>query len=88
MNVRVRTLESAALQKTWAGQFAFFLSASARPDAEIYYCSSGSTSTSAGYRMPNRPSVRRSSNTLKEDDRKKVFWTWRTCFAPTCRGFR
>jgi len=40
MNVRVRTLESAALQKTWdGGEFAFFLSGlSPRPDAEIYYC--------------------------------------------------
>ena len=77
MNVRVRTLESAALQKTWdGGEFAFFLSGlSPRPDAEIYYCQFWeSTSTSTGYKNAEYDRLCGAArNTLKEDDRKKVF---------------
>ena len=77
MNVRVRTLESAALQKTWdGGEFAFFLSGlSPRPDAEIYYCQFWeSTSTSTGYKNPEYDRLCGAArNTLKDDDRKKVF---------------
>jgi peptide/nickel transport system substrate-binding protein len=77
MNVRVRTLESAALQKTWdGGEFAFFLSGlSPRPDAEIYYCQFWeSTSTSTGYKNPEYDQLCRAARTaLKDEDRKKVF---------------
>jgi peptide/nickel transport system substrate-binding protein len=77
MNVRVRTLESAALQTTWnGGEFAFFLSGlSPRPDAEIYYCQFWeSTSTSTGYNNPEYDRLCRAARTtIKDDDRKKVF---------------
>jgi peptide/nickel transport system substrate-binding protein len=77
MNVRVRTLESAALQTTWdGGEFAFFLSGlSPRPDAEIYYCQFWeSTSTSTGYKNPEYDKLCRAARTtLKDEDRKKVF---------------
>lgn len=77
MNVRVRTLESAALQTTWdGGEFAFFLSGlSPRPDAEIYYCQFWeSTSTSTGYKNPEYDRLCRAARTtMKQDDRTKVF---------------
>jgi peptide/nickel transport system substrate-binding protein len=77
MNVRVRTLESAALQKTWdGGEFAFFLSGlSPRPDAEIYYCQFWeSTSTSTGYKNPEYDRLCGAARTtIKDEDRKKVF---------------
>ncbi len=77
MNVRVRTLESAALQTTWdGGEFAFFLSGlSPRPDAEIYYCQFWeSTSTSTGYKNPEYDRLCRAARTtIKDEDRKKVF---------------
>jgi peptide/nickel transport system substrate-binding protein len=77
MNVRVRTLESAALQKTWdGGEFAFFLSGlSPRPDAEIYYCQFWeSTSTSTGYNNPEYDRLCRAARTtMKAEDRAKVF---------------
>jgi peptide/nickel transport system substrate-binding protein len=77
MNVRVRTLESAALQTTWdGGEFAFFLSGlSARPDAEIYYCQFWeSTSTSTGYKNPEYDKLCQAARTtLKNEDRAKVF---------------
>ena len=53
MNVRVRTLESAAVQNTWnGGDFAMFLSGlTPRPDAEIYYCQSWHSKTGpTGYK--------------------------------------
>jgi peptide/nickel transport system substrate-binding protein len=77
MNVRVRTLESAALQTTWnGGEFAFFLSGlSPRPDAEIYYCQFWqSTSTSTGYNNPEYDRLCRAARTtIKDEDRRKVF---------------
>jgi len=77
MNVRVRTLESAALQTTWdGGEFAFFLSGlSPRPDAEIYYCQFWeSTSTSTGYNNPEYDRLCRAARTtMKAEDRAKVF---------------
>ena len=77
MNVRVRTLESAALQKTWdGGEFAFVLSGlSPRPDAEIYYCQFWeSASTSTGYNNPEYDRLCRAARTtLKHEDRAKVF---------------
>ena len=77
MNVRVRTLESAALQTTWdGGEFAFFLSGlSPRPDAEIYYCQFWeSTSTSTGYKNPEYDRLCRAARTtMKQEDRAKVF---------------
>ncbi|HWT77292.1 MAG TPA: ABC transporter substrate-binding protein [Candidatus Methylomirabilis sp.] len=77
MNVRVRTLESAALQTTWdGGEFAFFLSGlSPRPDAEIYYCQFWeSTSTSTGYNNPEYDRLCRvARTTMKQEDRAKVF---------------
>jgi len=77
MNVRVRTLESAALQTTWdGGEFAFFLSGlSPRPDAEIYYCQFWeSTSTSTGYKNPEYDRLCGAARTtIKDEDRKKVF---------------
>ena len=77
MNVRVRTLESAALQTTWdGGEFAFFLSGlSPRPDAEIYYCQFWeSTSTSTGYNNPEYDRLCRAARTtMKPEDRAKVF---------------
>jgi peptide/nickel transport system substrate-binding protein len=77
MNVRVRTLESAALQTTWdGGEFAFFLSGlSPRPDAEIYYCQFWeSTSTSTGYKNPEYDRLCGAARTtIKDEERKKVF---------------
>ncbi len=77
LNVKVRTLESAALQTTWdGGEFAFFLSGlSPRPDAEIYYCQFWeSTSTSTGYKNDNYDKLCRAARTtIKDEDRKKVF---------------
>ncbi len=77
MNVRVRTLESAALQTTWdGGEFAFFLSGlSPRPDAEIYYCQFWeSTSTSTGYKNPEYDRLCRAARTtMKPEDRAKIF---------------
>jgi peptide/nickel transport system substrate-binding protein len=77
MNVRVRTLESAALQTTWdGGEFAFFLTGlSPRPDAEIYYCQFWeSTSTSTGYKNPEYDRLCRAARTtMKQEDRTKVF---------------
>jgi len=77
MKVRVRTLESAALQMTWdGGEFAFFLSGlSPRPDAEIYYCQFWeSTSTSTGYNNPEYDRLCRAARTtMKHEDRAKVF---------------
>ncbi|MCX5734898.1 MAG: ABC transporter substrate-binding protein [candidate division NC10 bacterium] len=77
MNVRVRTLESAALQTTWdGGEFAFFLSGlSPRPDAEIYYCQFWeSTSTSTGYKNAEYDRLCRAARTtMKQEDRTKVF---------------
>jgi peptide/nickel transport system substrate-binding protein len=77
MKVRVRTLESAALQTTWdGGEFAFFLSGlSPRPDAEIYYCQFWeSTSTSTGYKNPEYDRLCRAARaTIKDEERKKVF---------------
>jgi peptide/nickel transport system substrate-binding protein len=77
MNVRVRTLESAALQTTWdGGEFAFFLSGlSPRPDAEIYYCQFWeSTSTSTGYKNAEYDRLCGAARTtLKDEERKKVF---------------
>ena len=77
MNVKVRTLESAALQTTWdGGEFAFFLSGlSPRPDAEIYYCQFWeSTSTSTGYNNPEYDRLCKAARTtLKQEDRAKIF---------------
>jgi len=77
MNVRVRTLESAALQQMgFAGEFAFFLSGlTPRPDAEIYYCQFWeSSSTSYGYKNPEYDRLCRAARTtLKDEDRAKVF---------------
>jgi len=77
MNVRVRTLESAAVQTTWdGGEFAMFLSGlSPRPDAEIYYCQFWeSSSTPTGYKNPEYDRLCRAARTtIKEEERKKVF---------------
>ncbi|HTX52900.1 MAG TPA: ABC transporter substrate-binding protein [Candidatus Baltobacteraceae bacterium] len=77
MNVKVRTLESAALQTTWdGGEFAFFLSGlSPRPDAEIYYCQFWeSTSTSTGYKNETYDKLCRAARaTLNNEERKKIF---------------
>jgi peptide/nickel transport system substrate-binding protein len=77
MNVRVRTLESAAVQTTWSGgEFAFFLSGlTPRPDAEIYYCQFWeSTSTPTGYKNAEYDRLCGAARkTLKPEDRIKVF---------------
>ncbi|MFB3816421.1 MAG: ABC transporter substrate-binding protein [Candidatus Methylomirabilales bacterium] len=77
MNVRVRTLESAAVQQTWSGgEYAFFLSGlTPRPDAEIYYCQFWhSSSTPAGYKNPEYDRLCDAARkALKDDERKKIF---------------
>ena len=77
MNVRVRTLESAAVQNTWnAGEFAMFLSGlTPRPDAEIYYCQSWHSATSpAGYKNPEYDRLCDSARrVIKHEDRAKLF---------------
>ncbi len=77
MNVRVRTLESAAVQTTWnGGEFAMFLSGlTPRPDAEIYYCQFWeSTSTPTGYKNAEYDRLCSAARTtLKHEDRAKVF---------------
>jgi peptide/nickel transport system substrate-binding protein len=77
MNVRVRTLESAAVQTTWnGGEFSFFLSGlTPRPDAEIYYCQFWeSTSTPTGYKNAEYDRLCSAARTtLKHEDRAKVF---------------
>lgn len=77
MNVRVRTLESAAVQTTWnGGDFSFFLSGlTPRPDAEIYYCQFWeSTSTPTGYKNAEYDRLCSAARTtLKNEDRVKVF---------------
>ena len=73
----MRTLESAALQKTWdGGEFAFFLSGlSPRPDAEIYYCQFWSkSSTSTGYKNPEYDRLcQEGRKALKAEDRAKIY---------------
>jgi peptide/nickel transport system substrate-binding protein len=77
MNVRVRTLESAAVQTTWnGGDFSMFLSGlTPRPDAEIYYCQFWeSTSTPTGYKNADYDRLCQAARTtLKHEDRLKVF---------------
>ena len=77
MNVRVRTLESAAVQNTWnAGEFAMFLSGlTPRPDAEIYYCQFWVTgSTPTGFANPEYDRLCKAARTtLKHEERTKVF---------------
>ncbi|MCK7528924.1 MAG: hypothetical protein MZV64_70915 [Ignavibacteriales bacterium] len=94
LNVRVRTLESAALQTTLGrcGEFAFFLSGlSPRPDAEIYYCQFWeSTSSSTGVQECRvRPAVQRGAGRPSRTRiARRSSRTWRPCSAPTCPGFR
>ncbi|HYL79739.1 MAG TPA: ABC transporter substrate-binding protein [Candidatus Acidoferrum sp.] len=77
MNVRVRTLESAAVQTTWnGGDFSMFLSGlTPRPDAEIYYCQFWeSISTPTGYKNAEYDRLCQAARkTLKHEDRVKVF---------------
>ena len=76
-NVKVRMLESAALQQVWSnGDFAFFLSGlSARADADTYYCQFWeSSSTSTGYKNAEYDRLCTAGRkALKHEERAKVY---------------
>jgi peptide/nickel transport system substrate-binding protein len=76
-NVKVQTLESAALQQTWnSGDFAFFLSGlTPRPDADVYYCQTNESATSnAGYKNPEYDRLCRAGRqTAKAEERARVY---------------
>ncbi len=77
MNVKVKTLESAALQQVWNnGDFDFFLSGlTPRPDADIYYCQFWESSGSqAGYKNPEYDRLCDAGRkAVKQEDRAKIY---------------
>ncbi len=77
LNVRVRTLESAAVQMALNnGEFAFFLSGlTVRPDADIYYCQFWeSTTTAYGYKSAEYDRLCDAGRrTVKHEERVKVY---------------
>ncbi|MBI3454485.1 MAG: hypothetical protein HY002_01685 [Candidatus Rokubacteria bacterium] len=76
-NVRVQTLESAALQKTFnEGDFELFYSGlTPRPDADIYYCQFNMSATSqAGYKNPEYDRLCEAGRkALKPEERAKIY---------------
>ena len=76
-NVKVLTLESAALQEVWnKGDFDLFYSGlTPRPDADVYYCQTNeSTSSNAGYKNPEYDRLcQEGRKALKAEDRAKVY---------------
>jgi peptide/nickel transport system substrate-binding protein len=76
-NVKVQTLESAALQQTWnSGDFALFLSGlTPRPDADVYYCQTNESATSnAGYKSAEYDRLCKAGRqTAKAEERTKVY---------------
>jgi peptide/nickel transport system substrate-binding protein len=76
-NVKVVTLESAALQEVWnKGDFELFYSGlTPRPDADVYYCQTNeSTSSQAGYRSPEYDRLcQEGRRALKAEDRAKIY---------------
>jgi len=76
-NVRVVTLESAALQEVWnKGDFELFYSGlTPRPDADVYYCQTNeSTSSQAGYKNPEYDRLcQEGRKALKPEDRARIY---------------
>jgi peptide/nickel transport system substrate-binding protein len=76
-NVKVVTLESAALQEVWnKGDFELFYSGlTPRPDADVYYCQTNeSTSSNAGYRSPEYDRLCQDGRkALKAEDRARIY---------------
>jgi peptide/nickel transport system substrate-binding protein len=76
-NVKVQTLESAALQQTWnSGDFALFLSGlTPRPDADVYYCQTNESATSnAGFKNPEYDRLCKAGRqTTKPEERAKIY---------------
>ena len=76
-NVKVVTLESAALQQTFnSGDFELFYSGlTPRPDADIYYCQFNMSATSqAGYKNPDYDRLCEAGRkALKPEDRAKIY---------------
>jgi peptide/nickel transport system substrate-binding protein len=77
LNVRVRTLESAAVQTALNnGEFAFFLSGlTVRPDADIYYCQFWeSTTTATGYKSAEYDRLCDAGRkTVKHEERARIY---------------
>jgi peptide/nickel transport system substrate-binding protein len=76
-NVKVQTLESAALQQTWnSGDFALFLSGlTPRPDADVYYCQTNESATSnAGFKNAEYDRLCKAGRqTAKTEERAKIY---------------
>jgi peptide/nickel transport system substrate-binding protein len=76
-NIKVQTLESAALQQTWnAGDFALFLSGlTPRPDADVYYCQTNESATSnAGFKNAEYDRLCKAGRqTTKPEERAKIY---------------
>jgi peptide/nickel transport system substrate-binding protein len=76
-NVKVQTLESAALQKTFNdGDFELFYSGlTPRPDADIYYCQFNmSTTSQAGYKNPEYDRLCEAGRrALRPEERAKIY---------------
>jgi peptide/nickel transport system substrate-binding protein len=76
-NVKVLTLESAALQEVWnKGDFELFYSGlTPRPDADVYYCQTNeSKSSNAGYNNPEYDRLcQEGRKALKAEDRAKIY---------------
>lgn len=76
-NVKVVTLESAALQEVWnKGDFELFYSGlTPRPDADVYYCQTNeSTSSQAGYRNPEYDRLcQEGRKALRAEDRARIY---------------
>lgn len=76
-NVKVVTLESAALQEVWnKGDFELFYSGlTPRPDADIYYCQTNeSTSSNAGYKNAEYDRLcQEGRQALKTEDRARIY---------------
>jgi peptide/nickel transport system substrate-binding protein len=76
-NVKVVTLESAALQEVFnKGDFELFYSGlTPRPDADVYYCQNNeSTASNAGYKNPEYDHLcQEGRKALKAEDRAKIY---------------
>ena len=76
-NIKVQTLESAALQQTWnSGDFAFFLSGlTPRPDADVYYCQTNESATNnAGFKSAEYDRLCKAGRqTTKPEERAKIY---------------
>jgi peptide/nickel transport system substrate-binding protein len=76
-NIKVQTLESAALQQTWnSGDFALFLSGlTPRPDADVYYCQTNESATSnAGFKNAEYDRLCKAGRqTTKPEERAKIY---------------